>query len=373
MIYLDSAATSLQKPNAVYQSAAMALRTMTSPGRGNHRATRLAAETAYRCREAAAALFSVPEPEQVVFTFNATHGLNIAVETLLRPGGKVVVSGFEHNAVMRPLYARQASITVAVDPQDPFAVPDYGKFITRETELAVFNHVSNVYGCRQDLDALSDVCKTLGVPLIVDASQSAGIEPIAFSDLAASFIAMPGHKGLYGPQGTGLLLCAEPGACLLSGGTGGDSANPHMPDYLPDRLEAGTHNMPGIAGLLAGLTYVLEKTPEKIAAWEHRLMAVFLRELRTIPGITLYAPKNADRSLVSFTVDGMDCEEVGDALSRRGIAVRTGLHCAPLAHRTGGTFETGTVRVSVSAFNRPGEIIIAASAVREIVRDKLKN
>ena len=368
MIYLDSAATTLQKPKAVINSASWALKNLTSPGRGSHTHTRLAAKTAYRCREAACELFKVPEPENVVFTFNATHALNIAINSLLRRGGKVVVSGFEHNAVMRPLYALDADITVAKNDDDPFAPIKFQDFITWDTELVVCNHVSNVYGCRQDIYALGDVCRTMKVPLIIDASQSAGIEEIDFTNTGAEFIAMPGHKGLYGPQGTGLLLCAKSGVPLLHGGTGADSANIFMPEYLPDRHEAGTHNMPGIAGLLAGLEFVLEKTPERIKRREIALMSRFTEKISDIPGITVYDGANTKRSVVSFNIDGIDCENVGDELEKHGIAVRAGLHCAPLAHTTGGTFDTGTVRVSVSVFNSAQEVQTAAKAVRDIVQ-----
>ena len=367
MIYLDSAATTLQKPPAVSYAVQKAVNSMTSPGRGSHHFTMNAEKTAFSCRNAAAELFNVDTPENVVFTFNATHGLNTAINAILEPGGKVVVSGFEHNAVMRPLYERNAQIIVAKNDDDPFGKVDLAQFITKDTQLVVFNHVSNVFGCVQDIYAVSDICSSLHVPLIIDASQSAGTIDIDFKSLNAAFMAMPGHKGLYGPQGTGLLLCASTGKCLIQGGTGSDSANKFMPDYLPDRFEAGTHNMPGIAGLLAGIEFVMSKTPSRIGAYEHKLIDRFTAELRKIPGVIIYDQKGYKTNVISFNVKGMDCELVGEKLEKYGVAVRTGLHCAPLAHSTAGTLQTGTVRVSVSAFNTEKEIVKCAQIIRLIV------
>jgi cysteine desulfurase family protein len=373
MIYLDSAATTLQKPPSVYRSADAAMRMMTSPGRGDHYFTKNAAKTAFACRRAAAELFNVESPENVVFTFNATHGLNIAINALLKPGGKVVVSGFEHNAVTRPLYARNAQITVAKNADDPFGKFDMANFITRDTDLVVINHVSNVFGCVQDVCEAADVCRVLNVPLIIDASQSAGIIDIDFSALNADFIAMPGHKGLYGPQGTGILLCRRVEKALIQGGTGSNSANRAMPEYLPDRFEAGTHNMPGIAGLLAGIKFVMDKTPQRIGTYEHGLITLLSEEITKIPNVVVYNKDGYKSSVLSFNILNEDCEIVGEKLEKYGIAVRAGLHCAPLAHTTAGTFQTGTVRISVSAFNNEKEIIKSASAVAKIAADAIAN
>ena len=373
MIYLDSAATTLQKPPAVSRAAEKAIHTMTSPGRGSHYFTMNAAKIAFACRSAAAELFNVGNPENVVFTFNATHGLNIAINAILRPGGKAVVSGFEHNAVMRPLYERNAQIIVAKNDDDPFGSIDPAEFITRDTELVVFNHVSNVFGCVQDIGEVAEVCHALNVPLIIDASQSAGNIDIDFTDLNTAFIAMPGHKGLYGPQGTGLLLCGRSGKCLIQGGTGSNSANRFMPEYLPDRFEAGTHNMPGIAGLLAGMEFVMSKTPARIGAYERRLINKFCSELEKIPNVIVYDKNGYKTSAVSFNIKNVDCELTGQKLEQYGVAVRTGLHCAPLAHSTAGTLETGTVRVSVSAFNTEKEIIRCAGFIRAIAASGSSN
>ena len=235
MIYLDSAATTLQKPPEVARASAWAICHLASPGRGGHRPAMAAADTAFACREEAAALFDVPEPEQVVFTFNATHGLNLAIKSLVRPGDTVVVSGYEHNAVTRPLRAIPG-VTVRVADSPLFdraaALEAFRRALTPEVRAAVCTHVSNVFGFILPIEDIAALCRSRGIPLIVDASQSAGCLPISLRELGAAFIAMPGHKGLYGPQGTGLLLCGGAAEPLLEGGTGSVSLRQEMPDSV---------------------------------------------------------------------------------------------------------------------------------------------
>ena len=218
-----------------------------------------AADTAFACREEAAALFQVGQPERVVLTFNATHGLNIAVHSLVKPGATVLLSGYEHNAVTRPL-ASIADVRLRVVRAPLFCpnlfLEELERRLTPEVDVVICTHVSNVFGYVLPVEEVAALCRRRQVPLIVDASQSAGCLPVHMGELGAAFVAMPGHKGLYGPQGTGLLLCGAETHPLLMGGTGSASALQAMPDFLPDRLEAGTHNMPGIAGLLEGLRYV---------------------------------------------------------------------------------------------------------------------
>ena len=373
MIYLDAAATTLEKPPQVRQAMAQAAAELSTPGRGSHPAARRAEETAFRCRAEAAALFGVPSPENVVFTMNATHGLNIAIRSLVVPGSRVVISGYEHNAVCRPLYAiPEVRLTVVDAP--PFrreqAAEEFRRAILAGADAVIVNHVSNVFGCVQPLEEIAGVCRSRGVPLLVDASQSAGTLPLHLTELGAAFIAMPGHKGLYGPQGTGLLLCGQTPPPLLEGGTGSESIRQEMPDFLPDRIEAGTHNMPGIAGLLAGIRFVRRQGTQAILRHEHALTCRTVESLRRLPGVEAFAHPGclAQAGVVSFRVPGRDVETVGEALARRGIAVRAGLHCAPLAHRTAGTLDTGTVRVSFSAFNTPQEADRLAEAVGDILR-----
>ena len=370
MIYLDSAATTLQKPASVAAASAWAVNHLASPGRGGHRPAMAASEKAFACREAAARLFHVEDPERVVFTFNATHGLNIAIKTLAGPGSRVVISGYEHNAVTRPLHALKADLRVArgrlFDRQA--VLEDFRRELDRGVDLAVCTHVSNVFGFILPVGDIAALCRERKVPLIIDASQSSGILPIDFEALEAAFIAMPGHKGLYGPQGTGLLLCGADPVPLLEGGTGSESRRQSMPEFLPDRLEAGTHNIAGIAGLLEGLRFLERRGVADIAAHETDLIRRMGEGLAAIPGVEPFRTSSPEvqAGVLSFRVAGRDCEELGDALGSRGIALRAGLHCAPLAHETAGTLETGTLRASVSAFNTRREIDKFLQTLREI-------
>ena len=377
MIYLDAAATTLEKPPQVRQAMAQAAAELSTPGRGSHPAARRAEETAFRCRAEAAALFGVPSPENVVFTMNATHGLNIAIRSLVVPGSRVVISGYEHNAVCRPLYAiPEVRLTVVDAP--PFrreqAAEEFRRAILAGADAVIVNHVSNVFGCVQPLEEIARVCRSQGVPLLVDASQSAGTLPLHLTELGAAFIAMPGHKGLYGPQGTGVLLCcgrAET-APLIEGGTGSVSIQQEMPDFLPDRLEAGTHNVPGIAGLLAGVRFVRERGLEQICLHERKLALRASEGLRSIPGVSVCARRDlfAQTGVLSFVPEGQDAELVGNALAEAGVAVRAGMHCAPLAHRTAGTLDSGTVRLSFSAFNTPEEVDRFLAVLPEALRGR---
>ena len=369
MIYLDNAATTLQKPRAVYEAVSRAMRTLTSPGRGGYRTAERAAETVFRCRELAARLFHTDGPEHVVFTFNATHALNMAIASAVPQGGRVVVSGFEHNSVMRPLYALEAKVTVAsgVLFDEGETLEAFRRAVADEPDAVIVNHVSNVFGCVQPIEGIAEACRAYGVPLIVDASQSAGAFAFDFLALGAAFAAMPGHKGLYGPQGTGILLCREPPKPFMYGGTGSLSRLPAMPDTLPDAGEAGTHNVPGIAGLAAGISFVLERGTKAILRHERALAAELVRSLGRLRGVTVFAPDGPPPSgVVSFNIDGLPSEETAARLAEAGIAVRAGLHCAPLAHETAGTLD-GTVRASFSAFSSMRGVNALTDAVLKIV------
>ena len=373
MIYLDSAATTLQKPRSVARASAWAIDHLASPGRGGHRPAMEAARVAFACREEAARLFHVLDPERAVLTFNATHGLNIAIRTLAKPGGRAVLSGYEHNAVTRPLHAVPGlELGVARSPlfDQKVALDAFVRELDRGADFAVCTHVSNVFGFILPIEEIAAACRDRGVPLIVDASQAAGCLEVDFQALGAAFIAMPGHKGLYGPQGTGLLLCGTEPIPLLEGGTGSESKRQTMPDFLPDRLEAGTHNIPGTAGLLEGLRFVSRRGTPAIAAHERQLIRRLGEGLSRLPGVQAFLSPDpaAQAGVLSFRIEGRDCEELGEALGRRDIALRAGLHCAPLAHQTAGTLDTGTLRASVSAFNTPGEIARFLRVLEEELR-----
>ena len=375
MIYLDSAATSFQKPPAVAAAVERALATMSSPGRGGYPAAMEAAETAFACRSELAELFHVENPERVIFTLNATHALNLAIKSLVPPGGRAVVSGYEHNAVTRPLAALGARVEIAAAPLfEPEAVlAAFDRLVTPGVDAVICNHVSNVFGFIQPVEALAALCRRRNVPLIIDASQSAGVLPLELDALGAAFAAMPGHKGLYGPQGTGVLLCGEgvSARTLLEGGTGSVSAQQEMPEFLPDRLEAGTHNMPGIAGLLAGVRYVRKRGLADICGRERRMALVMAEGLRELPGVQVFAAPGLKNQagVLSVVPRGRDAEALGQALAERSVAVRAGLHCAPLAHRTAGTLDTGTVRLSFSDFNTPDEVFACLEAFRDLLRE----
>ena len=372
MIYLDSAATTFQKPSGVVMAMTNALSTMSSPGRGGHPAAVRAAETVFTCREELAELFRLENPEGVVFTMNATHGLNLAIKSLVGEGDRVVISGYEHNAVTRPLTALKANVAVAEAPlfHRGETVRAFERLITPDTKAVVCNHISNVFGFILPVEEIAAVCRRRKVPLVIDASQSAGILPLNMKELGAAFIAMPGHKGLYGPQGTGVLLCEnEEVKPLLEGGTGSLSLRQEMPDFLPDRLEAGTHNVPGIAGLLAGVRYVRRRGLDAICRHERSLTFLMVERLKQLPGLAVYSqPGLRDQTgVLSVVPEGRDVEQVGQLLAEAGVAVRAGLHCAPLAHRSAGTLRTGTLRISVSDFNTPEECFQFLKIFRQIM------
>lgn len=344
MIYLDYGATSFHKPPAVYRAAEKAMRTCANPGRGGYGAAMEAAKTVFDCRVAAAELFSC-QPSQVVLTTSCTHGLNIAIRSLVKPGDTVVVTGFEHNAVTRPLHALGANLRVAgrklFDWDDTLG--EFEKAL-KGADAAVFTHVSNVFGYILPLGEMAALCRQRGVPFILDAAQSAGTLPIDFSALGAEFVAMPGHKGLLGLPGTGILLCAQSGEPLLYGGTGTQSVLQEMPEELPERLEAGTLNVPGYAALTQGLRYLKRVGTDTIFRREQQTLRHCVRGLFQ-QGFRVFAGAH-QAATVSF-LPGEDCEEAAEMLARQGIAVRAGLHCAPLAHESAGTLESGTIRVSL--------------------------
>ena len=344
MIYLDNGATSLHKPPAVYRAVDDAMRSCANPGRGGYPAAMAAARKIYGCREQAAQLFDC-EPQQVILTTSCTHGLNIAIRSLVKPGGHVVVSGFEHNAVTRTLHGLGAKITVAgrklFDWED--TLTGFENVLRRGQDAAVFTHVSNVFGYILPVEELADLCHRYSTPFIVDAAQSAGTLPVSLKKLRADFIAMPGHKGLLGPQGTGILLCGEDAAPLLYGGTGSASAVQTMPEFLPDRLEPGTLNVPGFAGLREALRYLNRVGVDSVHHREHWQLLQCVQGLERLGMKVFSGPHQA--ATVSFLA-GIDCEEAAEKLAQMGIAVRAGLHCAPYAHDSAGTLESGTIRVS---------------------------
>ena len=368
MIFLDHAATSLLKPPGVERAVLRAMRSMASPGRGGYAASRAAADTVFRCREAAAALFHMEDPTRVVFTMNATHGLNLAIHSLLKPGDRVVISGFEHNAVTRPLHAMRAEIRVAgrrlFDAEDTLL--DFAKKLPG-CDAAICTAVSNVFGYNLPLEEIADLCRREGVPLIVDASQAAGVLDLDFPALSAAFMAMPGHKGLLGPQGTGILLCNAEARPLLYGSSGFDSRSQTMPQDLPERLEAGTANVCGIAGLLAGIQYVQKLSPSRILRHEQMLLTQCADMLKGADCRLFLGHQSLQCGVLSLQSAGIDCEELASRLAQKGICVRSGLHCAPLAHESAGTLQNGTLRLSFSPFLDGRSVKKASLVLRDLL------
>lgn len=355
MIYLDNAATTLMKPPQVAEAMLDALRSCANPGRSGHAAARKAGETVYRTREAAASFFGL-EPEQVCFTSNATEGLNIALRSLVQRGDRVVISGLEHNAVTRTLAGLGAEPTVVTAPlfDRESWLSAFEKVLSSQTRAVVCLHVSNVFGCVLPIQEIGALCAEREIPFVVDASQSAGLLPVRPSLWNAAFVAMPGHKGLLGPQGTGLLLCRQTAQPLRFGGTGSHSADQAMPEELPERIEAGTLNVPGIAGLGAGIRFLAQQSQDALQKNESRLLQRAVQGLERLAFPVYTGPGQV--GVLSFRVPGMDCEQGAEAFARRGIALRAGLHCAPLAHRTGGTLSEGTIRLSLSSLSRPADV-----------------
>ena len=369
MIYLDSAATSLLKPKSVGIAMQNAMKYMASPGRGSHSAAMRAADKVYECRELACRLFGFDEPERVVFTMNASHALNIAIRSIVSKGSKVVISGYEHNSVTRTLHGIGANVTVAksalFDTQG--TIEAFEKAIPN-SDAVVCNHVSNVFGFILPIYEISELCSKHHVPLIIDASQSAGIIDLDMNKLNAAFVAMPGHKGLMGPQGTGILLCNAMPRPLLFGGTGSESKIQDMPDYLPDAVEAGTHNVVGIAGLTEGIKYVLATGSDNIGHYEAELCRCMASRLENIYGLEVFSGQSGTQAgVLSLRHSTIGAEELCEKLGRRGIASRCGLHCSPLAHRTAGTIDTGTVRFSFSPFVSKKQVLTACNTVESII------
>lgn len=375
LIYLDQAATSFPKPKEVREAVAGSFQWAVNPGRGSHRLVQQAEAQVMHARKLVAKLFSIRNPERILFFLNATQAINQAIKGWVRPGDHVVASGMEHNAVRRPLlFLARQGVQVTFLQGDRWGVPTATEVVNAlrpHTRLVVINHASNVTGAAADVGEIGRRLKAAGVPLLVDAAQSAGVLPVDVEAMGIDMLAFAGHKGLYGPPGVGGLYVRE-GIDLMPlvhGGTGMASAEPDQPLVWPDRYESGTLNVPGLAGLAAGVEFVLGQGVEAIARHERELLAHLQRELAKIPGITLFTPAEHTRvGVLSFLVEGYDSEEVAILLAEHfNIAVRGGLHCAPLAHERLGTLATGTVRVSVGLFNNHAEIEQLLAAVRELL------
>ncbi len=381
VIYLDHAATSWPKPPAVTEAMSDFLqRAGGNPGRSGHRLSIEAARIVYDAREAVAALFNAPDPLRVIFTLNVTHALNLALRGLLRPGDHVVTSSMEHNSVMRPLRAlERQGVRLSVVPcaaDGTLAVDAVARAVTPGTRLIVINHASNVTGTILPVAEIAPLAHRAGALLLVDAAQTCGVLPVDMTALGVDLLAFTGHKGLQGPPGSGGLVIAdhvdvaqlEP---LLRGGTGSLSEYEEQPDDLPDRYESGTPNGVGIAGLGAGVRWVMARSVDDIRQHEMSLAQVLIDGLQSMRGVTVYGTHDVQRStaVVSFTVEGREVSDIGLRLDDEfGVLCRVGLHCAPAAHRTIGTFPRGTVRFAPGATTTVDEAHAAVDAVGRLVK-----
>ncbi len=378
MLYLDNAATTLKKPPQVAQAMLRALETLGNSSRGAHAGALDAAHTIYDARVKLAAFFHCPRADHVVFTSNVTESLNIALCGLLRTGDHAIATDLEHNSVLRPLYRLGSERGVAVDfvPADPLGCLDYDAFerlMRPDTRLVVCTHASNLTGNLVDIKRISAVAHAYGALLIVDAAQTAGTRCVDMQELGADVLCFTGHKGLMGPQGTGGLCIGEGVeiAPFKVGGTGVQTYSRTQPEQYPARLEAGTLNGHGIAGLSAAIDWLNETGVETIEARENKLTRRFYEGVRAIDGVTVYGDFSGDRAgIVALNVKDRDSGEVADILSEEyDIATRAGAHCAPRLHEALGTKAQGAVRFSFSWFTTEGEIDAALAALRDIAAE----
>lgn len=376
-MYLDNAATSYPKPDTVYQSVLHAMKDVgASPGRGGYRQALEAGRIVFNAREAVAELFSISDSSRIIFTQNATGALNLALYGTLNPGDHVITTTMEHNSLLRPLYAlKSKSVDVTIVPAGSdgiISVDKLRKAIRKNTKIIAVAHVSNVCGAIQPIESIAALCREFGVLFLLDAAQSAGHLTIDAEALPVDLLAAPGHKGLLAPSGTGILYVAPSVAIkpVVQGGTGTASTAIEQPVTFPDGFEAGTHNLSGIAGLLAGVEFIKRTGVSAIHKHEQTLLEQADRELNKISGLTIYGPKDSSKhcSVISFTVDAVDASLLAAELDHHfDIAVRSGLHCAPLAHRTLGTLPGGTVRLSPGWFNTSEDIAFFSDAVVQCV------
>lgn len=380
MIYFDNAATSWPKPPAVIEDMSFFMTEVgASPGRSAHRLSIEAGRLIYETREALARLCNVDDPLRIVFGLNATEALNLALQGLLRPGDHVITSSMEHNSVMRPLRALEADGVIEVEvvscsPQGFLDPPDLELAIRPHTRMIALNHASNVVGSLLPVSEAGEISRKHGILLLVDAAQTAGAYPIDIKEMQIDLLAFTGHKALFGPQGTGGLCIGERVNAdelqpLKQGGTGSRSESEEQPTFLPDKCESGTPNTVGLAGLRAGVKFILEHGVEDIRGHEVQLTQRLIAGLLDVPGLTLYGGHDPEMqtATVSFNVEGRAPSEVGLLLDERcSIMSRVGLHCAPAAHRTIGTFPMGTVRFALSYLNTAEEVDAALQALRQI-------
>lgn len=380
-VYLDHAATSFPKPPSVYRAIMNVLRQVGgSPGRSDHRAAREASQIVQETREKIARLFAIPKAEQVIFTHNATEAINLALKGLLAPKDHVLISSMEHNSVVRPLRKlEEMGVKFSIIPcsrEGHLDISTFKKGLQRKTKLIVLTHASNVTGMIFPIEEIGHFAHSRGIFFMVDAAQTAGLLPIDVQRMKIDLLACPGHKSLYGPQGTGFLYVSKEInlRSLLEGGTGTDSESDRQPKVMPFCLESGTLNTPGIAGLGAGISFIMKEGLEKIWHRESKLTKYLMEGLQKIPGLKIYGSLEPEERVpvISFNLNSVHPGQLAYLLDKiYNIGVRAGLHCAPHAHRTLGTFPYGAVRASLGFFNNLKDAQALLKALKDISQRKI--
>ncbi len=379
MIYLDNAATSFPKPEEVYKAVDKCLREYgANPGRSGHKLALKAGRAIYETRELICRLFNIDNPMQIIFTSNATDSLNLAIKGVLKKGDHVITSSMEHNSLIRPIKTLEEigveNTIVDCSKEGFIEIDDIKKAIKKNTRLIAITHASNVTGTIMPIEQIGKLARENDILLLVDAAQTVGVYDIDVKSMNIDLLAFPGHKGLMGPQGTGVLYIKE-GVDLRQmkeGGTGSKSESLLQPEIIPDRYESGTPNTPGIVAMGAGIKFILETGIDKIRQHEEELTEFMLNELKKIDQVIVYGSKDSKQqaSVISLNIGDLDSSEVSYILDQAfDIAVRSGLHCAPLAHRTLGTFEQGTVRFSIGYFNKRKDVEDVLAAIKKICNE----
>jgi cysteine desulfurase / selenocysteine lyase len=379
MIYFDNAATTYPKPEVVYKAVDNCLRGFcANPGRGGHKMSLQSGRVILEARELLAELFNSDSPERIILTHNATEALNLALKGFLKKGSHVITTSMEHNSVLRPLKALEQlgieTTIVQCNEHGEIDIRDIEKEIRKETVLVAVTHASNIVGTIIPVEEIGKLAKGYKLEYLVDASQTAGVCEVDVAKMNISMLAFTGHKGLMGPQGTGGLyirkgLELNP---LKEGGTGSKSESLYQPDLLPDRYESGTHNTPGIAGLCAGLSFIKSKGITNIRKHEQELTRYFLDGLEKLKNVKVYGTKDINKqvAVVSINIRDIGSSEISYILDQTfDIATRSGLHCAPIAHKTLGTLEQGTVRFSFGYFNTKEQIEASVAAIDQISKE----
>ena len=376
MVYLDNAATTLIRPKSVIKAANKAMLNAAGYGRSGHKAAIYAGEIVYKCREMVQKLFNLHSPEQAIFTLNATHALNQAIYSFVPKAKKVAITGYEHNSVVRPLHARDIDYYIIESKlfDEKSMLLGVQKALDKGCDLFIINHISNVFGQIAPIEQIDKMLYDANASMIIDASQSAGKRKIDLCELkSVKALCTAGHKGLLGLTGTGILVVCTDEMLnpLMQGGTGSLSNDLNQPYMLPDRLESGTPNIVGIASLSEGINYILSSDYEENLKHEQILLAKAVKELSQINNIEVFSNNRNQAGVLSFRHKKIPCEKIAESLAEDNICVRAGLHCAPLAHKSAGTLETGTVRISFGFDTKIKDIDKLCSKLKSLNIDKI--